>query len=136
MLFARSGATVGKTYMYRTKDGPCVYAGYLIRFRPMPERAVPDFIEVWAHSQFYRKWIASMLRAGAQPNINATEYSSLPVPLPPLPEQRAIAAVLDGIDATIERAREEQDGLQLLKASAADALLTGRLRVTNEVIHA
>ena len=41
LLFARSGATVGKTYMYRKKDGPCVYAGYLIRFRPNRSLASP-----------------------------------------------------------------------------------------------
>ena len=70
-----------------------------------------------------------MFRVGAQPNINAAEYSSLSIPLPPLPEQEAIAGLLDGVDVTLERARTERDGLQLLKESTADALLTGRVRV-------
>ena len=129
LLFARSGATVGKTYMYRTSDGPCVFAGYLIRFKALPDRASPEFLDLCTHAQFYRRWVASMFRAGAQPNINAAEYSSLVVPLPPLPEQQAIAAALDGVDEAIGQARQERDGLQLLKASAADALLSGRVRV-------
>ncbi len=129
LLFARSGATVGKTYLHRRQDGPCSYAGYLIRFRALPDVASPEFLERWTRSQFYGKWVASMLRAGAQPNINATEYSSLPIPLPPLAEQQAIAAALDGVDGTIERAREERARLHSLQASAADALLTGRVRV-------
>ena len=129
LLFARSGATVGKTYLHRRQDGPCSYAGYLIRFRALPDVASPEFLERWTRSQFYGKWVASMLRAGAQPNINATEYSSLPIPLPPLAEQQAIAAALDGVDGAIERAREERARLHSLQASAADALLTGRVRV-------
>ncbi len=102
LLFARSGS-VGRTYLYRPEDGPCVFAGYLIRFRPDLKVALPRFIEIYTHSTSYRRWVASMLRAGAQPNINATEYRSLPLLLPPLPEQRAIVAVLDAIDDAIER---------------------------------
>ena len=128
LLFARSGS-VGRTYLYRADDGPCVYAGYLIRFRALPGVAVPEFLERCTRSQPYRRWVASMLRAGAQPNINAAEYASLRIPLPPLGEQRAIAAALDGVDARIEGARGERAGLQSLQASAADALLTGRVRV-------
>ena len=104
LLFARSGATVGKTYMYRNQDGPCVYAGYLIRFRPLPNIVWPKFLEICTRSSFYQAWVGSVLRVGAQPNINASEYSSYPILLPPLPEQRAIAAVLDSIDYAIEGA--------------------------------
>ena len=129
LLFARSGATVGKTYLYRPEDGPCVYAGYLIRFRPLGEMASAEFLERFTRSQLYWRWVESMFRAGAQPNINAAEYSSLPVVLPPMKEQQAIAALLDGVDATIAEAKRERDGLQLLKESAADALLLGRVRV-------
>ena len=78
----------------------------------------------------YRKWVASMLRAGAQPNINAAEYSALPLALPPLTEQRAIAATLDSVDATIERAGEEGLVLGLMKTATADVLLTGRVRLS------
>ena len=53
LLFARSGATVGKTYMHRLEDGPCVYAGYLIRFRPLPDVAVPRFLGYWTNSRCF-----------------------------------------------------------------------------------
>ena len=129
LLFARSGATVGKTYLYRPQDGPCVYAGYLIRFRVVPSVALPEFLGLWTHSDTYRRWVASMFRAGAQPNINAMEYSSMGIPLPSLREQRTIAAVLDSVDVTLEGARNDRDGLQMLKESTANALLTGRVRV-------
>ena len=128
LLFARSGS-VGRTYLYRSVDGPCVYAGYLIRFRPNPNTALPRFVEICTHSRSYWRWVASMFRQGAQPNINAAEYSSLPLPLPTLAEQRAIAAVLDGVEDAVERGRVERDTLQSVKAATADALLTGRVRV-------
>jgi len=129
LLFARSGATVGKTYLYRPQDGPCVYAGYLIRFRPIRDLAFPEFLERCTRSLSYRRWVESMFRAGAQPNINAAEYSSLCIPLPSLAEQGAVAGLLDGVDVTVEKARIERQGLQSLKDSTAEALLTGRVRV-------
>ena len=130
LLFARSGATVGKTYLYRSKDGPCVYAGYLIRFRPVPSLAAPKYLGLWTHSETYQRWVASMFRAGAQPNINAREYSSMRVPLPPLDEQGTVVAALDGIDDTLDRSRTERDRLHSLKSSASNALLTGHVRVS------
>jgi len=129
LLFARSGATVGKTYMYRDVDGPCVFAGYLIRFQSHREQADPRFLSLWTHSATYRKWVDSMFRAGAQPNINAAEYASMTIPLPPLPEQQAIADTVDAIDDAIQNYRMQTNNLQALKDAAAEALLTGRMRV-------
>ena len=58
--------------------------------------------------------------------------NQLPIPLPPLPEQRAIAGLLDGVDVTIGQAKHETNMLKLLKESTADALLTGRVRLERE----
>ena len=126
LLFARSGATVGKTYMYRAEDGPSVYAGYLIRFRPKPNRVYPNFLKWCTQSSFYQGWVASMLRAGAQPNINAHEYSSFSVLLPSLPEQRAIAVVLDSIDDAIESAKAVIAATEGLRDALLHDLLTPR----------
>jgi len=65
-----------------------------------------------------------MLRVGAQPNINATEYSSLPILLPPLGEQRAIARVLDSVDEAIERAEEVVAATERLRDALLHELLT------------
>ena len=51
------------------------------------------------------------------------------MPLPPFSEQQTIAGLLDGVDGAVEPMREERNGLLSLKASASDALLTGRVRV-------
>ena len=59
------------------------------------------------------------------PSLNRNFAHPEPVPLPPLPEQRAIAGLLDRVDESIERVRDEREALQSLKTSTADALLTG-----------
>lgn len=95
LLFARSGATVGKTYLHGADAPPAVYAGYLIRFQLDTNRALPDYVFRFTQGAAYRAWVASSQRAVAQPNINAKQYASLPIPLPSLDQQRRIAALLD-----------------------------------------
>ena len=130
LLFARSG-TVGRTFLYRDSDGPCVYAGYLIRFRVRSKFLSSRFLAVWTHSHFYRRWVASMLRTGAQPNINATEYASLQVPVPPLFEQRAIVGVMDRLDAALRQARAMQHALMSFRTALSSHLFR---RDTNAVL--
>lgn len=132
LLFARSGS-VGRTYLYQPRDGQCVYAGYLIRFRPVPGKIQPEYLRHYTQSHHYRRWVGSVARRGAQTNINATEYSSLPTLLPPLREQRSIAGALDSIDNAIEMSRRKREALTKVKVSIAEALLTGQRRVPVEV---
>ena len=88
LLFARSGATVGKSYLYHEIDGP-MRIRWLSDSVPtsVRERVLPEFLELITHSQPYYRWVGSMFRAGAQPNINAAEYASMMCYLPPLLEQ-------------------------------------------------
>ena len=92
----------------------------------------PD-ANVWDEAFLYhaltRAGLPSLASQTAQPLLTQTALGGVRIPLPPLAEQRAIAAALDGVDARIEGARGERAGLQSLHASAADALLTGRVRV-------
>ena len=68
--------------------------------------------------------------AGQQTPYNCEVIQAMNFPLPPASEQQAIAAALDGVDASVEVAREQTAGLRFLKSSTADALLTGRVRVS------
>jgi type I restriction enzyme S subunit len=88
LLFARSGATVGKVYMYKESDGPCIYAGYLIRFKVNRDLVLPEYVFSFCKTKYYKNWVASKQNVVAQPNINATQYGSeLLIPLPPLRHQ-------------------------------------------------
>lgn len=129
LLFARSGATVGKSYLFRKEGGACAFAGYLIRFKPNTPIFSPDFLFHFTHSYIYYNWVKRMLRAGAQPNINAKEYSNMKVPSPPIKEQKRIVAILNSIDDQLEKELNHKDQLNLLKKGLMQVLLTGRLRV-------
>jgi type I restriction enzyme S subunit len=113
LLFARSGATVGKTYLYSNSDGPCVFAGYLIRFRPAPEHLLPTFLFRFTKTEAYFEWVASRQRVVAQPNINAKQYGrDLLVPVPPMHLQREFEtrlATLRMLRAHCTAARQSED---------------------------
>lgn len=89
-LFARTGNTVGKTLLYKEDMGHCVYAGYLIRFKLNPEILLPDYLDLFCRTTYYRDFIRKSVKVGAQPNINAEQYSNMLIPLPTLKIQRQI----------------------------------------------
>jgi type I restriction enzyme, S subunit len=124
LCFARSGATVGKTYLYNSDDGDCVFAGYLIKFVPDPLKVTPRHLFYYTHSQPYYDWVAGNLRQGAQPNINAQEYSSMYLPVPPLPEQRKIADILSTVDQYITETESLTKKTKFLKQGMMQRLLT------------
>jgi type I restriction enzyme S subunit len=128
ILFARSGATVGKTYTHLTNHNNFVFAGYLIRFRPNAKKINSIFLKNYTHSSRYWYWVNSTSHAGAQPNINAKEYGALPVPIPSLEEQLRIAEILSTWDRAIEQTRQLIDAKQWLKKGLMQQLLTGRMR--------
>ena len=86
-----------------------------------------EFVFAWARCNYSA--VRNLGQGTNQDALNCQLIESLRLPLPPLDEQRAVVAVLDGADAAIERAREERAGLHSLQASTADALLTGRVRI-------
>ena len=108
LLFARSGNTVGKSYLHESErvSYPCFYAGYMIRFR-FGEKVLPKYVFAFAQTPYYHEWVSAIQRSAGQPNINAQEYRNLEIPLPPLSEQRKIVAELDAAYAA-KRAADEK----------------------------
>ncbi|MXX65035.1 MAG: hypothetical protein F4Z36_08235 [Acidimicrobiia bacterium] len=127
IVFARSG-TVGRTYLYDTADGLCAFAGYLIRFRPDPDKAIPEFVRWWTHSSFYWRWIKRTMRVAAQPNINAREYAKAVLPLPSVYQQRLIVETLTEVEVEIQAEQRYLTKLQKLRSGLASDLLSGRVR--------
>jgi type I restriction enzyme S subunit len=80
-LFARSGNTVGKSFLYNsTKHDKAIYAGYFIRFEINFENIDPKFFLYYTKTQIFDTWKNSIIRVMGQPNINAEEYKLLPIP--------------------------------------------------------
>lgn len=114
ILFARSGATVGKTFRYRKSYGKAIYAGYLIRLIPDIIRVLPDYVFYFTKTPYYTDFIKTNSKTVAQPNINAKQYGELKIPLPPLDVQQKIADVLDKASAFIEKRKTQMEKLDLL----------------------
>ena len=128
IVFARSGATVGKTYLYDSSDGLCAFAGYLIRFQPDPTRVLSEFVRLWTHSSAYWGWVKQTMREGAQPNINAQEYGRAVLPVPPIEEQRTVVDSVARLTASIDSERRRCAKLRATRAGLAADLLSGRVR--------
>ncbi|AWG22864.1 hypothetical protein FFWV33_15680 [Flavobacterium faecale] len=107
LLFARTGASVGKSYLYREEDGILYFAGFLIRFHV--KHAIPSFIYLYMQTYNYDKWIKVMSMRSGQPGINAEEYKLFEIPFPSLPEQTKIANFLSAIDEKINHCQEQID---------------------------
>lgn len=107
LLFARTGATVGKTLLYKTEYGECLFAGYLIRYRFKKDIVNPRYVFHYTHSSKYFSWVKSSLAIGAQPNISAQRYNSLTIPIPSLEEQSRIVSILDTFEASIANLEEQ-----------------------------
>ncbi len=103
-LFARSGATVGKTFLYKKKHGKALYAGYLIRYRTKREQLLPEFLRYITELDYYKQWVKSTQTGTSQPNINAQMYSGFKIPLPPKEIQVRIVKACEEIDAEYEQA--------------------------------
>ncbi|TGX82051.1 hypothetical protein E5358_08295 [Palleniella muris] len=92
ILIARSGNTVGKSYIHKTAKVtyPCLFAGYMIRFVVNQDLVLPDYLFAFTQTSIYKEWVKATQRTTGQPNINAEEYGNMLVPLPPFHIQKKI----------------------------------------------
>jgi len=96
LLFARSGS-VGRCYIHKKTNEISIFAGYLIRFIVNTDICNPDYIFYYCNSNLYKLWVSAIERPAVQSNINAEEYKSLPIPLPPLEKQNEITTHISKI---------------------------------------
>ena len=94
IVFARTGATTGKSFLIRDCPERAVFASYLIRVRSKPD-VCPNYLAHFFKTPEYWSQITMNARGAAQLGVNATVLKSLSVPLLPIAEQKRIAAILD-----------------------------------------
>ncbi|MFK4102925.1 restriction endonuclease subunit S [Streptomyces sp. NPDC019531] len=129
LVFARTGASVGKSYLYDSRDGELVYAGFLINIAPDPKRLNPKYLSLFVQSKEYWDWIARTSVRSGQPGVNGREYAQLPVPLPDIATQNAIVSAMNDVDdllSTLERLIAKK---QAIKHGMVQCLLTGKVRL-------
>ena len=111
ILFARSGATAGKAFIYQREHGKAIFAGYLIRFRFDRTRVNPLFVFYYTQLSRYRSWVRIIQGPSGQPNINAREFSSFHIPLPPQDIQEYIIEIMQSAYAKKRQKDQEADRL-------------------------
>jgi type I restriction enzyme, S subunit len=129
LVFARTGASVGKSYLYNPCDGPLVFAGFLIRVRPDSSRLSPAFLSNFVQTRSYWNWVQQMSMRSGQPGINGNEFAQLLLLRPSVAEQTAIATILSDIDAEIAALQAKLAKARQLKEGMMQELLTGRIRL-------
>ena len=115
ILFARSGATVGKNFLYNKKYGKCIFAGYLIRFKLNPHLISTKYLKIYLDTNYYWNWVKNCQNIVAQPNINAKQYGEdLKIMLPPIELQNKFAVRVEKIEKLsfeIEKSIKEAENL-------------------------
>jgi type I restriction enzyme S subunit len=129
IVFARTGASVGKSYLYDKKDGHFVFAGFLIKIRPNPSTLNPSFLKILVSTKSYWNWVAMTSMRSGQPGINGHEYSSLVISLPTLTEQIFIAQIITDIENEIEVIEKKLSKYKSFKQGLMQNLLTGKIRL-------
>lgn len=132
LLFARSGATVGKTFLYKEDYAAC-FAGYLIKARCNKNVLLPNFVFYYTLSNVYQNWKNSIFIQSTIQNIGADKYSVMPIIVPSLSEQQSIANYLDQkcseIDELISIKQQKIEKLKDYKKSLIFECVTGKRKV-------
>lgn len=95
ILFARTGATVGKTYFYDGSIGKAIFAGYCIRFRFDENKVMPKFVYWYTKTDTFLSWVNGIQRPSGQPNINKEEYKSYKILVPSRSKQEQLSSYMD-----------------------------------------
>ena len=120
ILLARTGASTGKSYLYRNSDGKLYFAGFLIRANIYKHNAYFVFSQL--HTLRYKKWISVMSARSGQPGINSQEYASFPVYTTSLQEEDKIATFLKLLDERITTQNKIIEDLKKLKSAIIERL--------------
>lgn len=122
-LIARSGNTVGKTFLYKNKFGKAIFAGYLIRFKLDETKVIPEYLLAYTKCSPYKEWIKGNMRVSAQPNINSQQYLDSPIILPPLKAQKEI----------VEYVEKQKNEINVLKQRAQTMRAKTLIEFENEI---
>ena len=131
LLFARSGATAGKTYLFNEDIKAC-FAGYLIK-ASLKETLLPEYLNYYTKSGIYDNWKKSIFIQATIPNIGAEKYANLQITLPSIKKQKDIVKHLDvetgKINQVVRNCKKQISLLQERKQIIINEVVTGKVKV-------
>ena len=116
LLFARTGASVGKTYLYRESDGEVYYAGFLIRAR-LRDSFDGNFVFQQTLTDKYKRFIEITSQRSGQPGVNGKEYGGWKIGMTSYHEQSAIGSLFLTLDDFLASYKDNLTNYQSLKAT-------------------
>ena len=131
ILLARTGASTGKTYLYRKSDGKLYYAGFLIRANVTTHN--PYFVFSQLHTHRYWRWVSIMSARSGQPGINSQEYSSFPVFTTSIQEENKIAKLLSLLDDRISTQNKIIEDLKKLKSAIIEIEYSSKTKTSSHI---
>ena len=130
ILFARTGATVGKSYLVQGLTEEAIYASYLIRVQTY-DVVLPQYVKFYFESGYYWEQIEQGSVGVGQPNVNGTILGNLHIPIPPIHEQCRIVSELSkwmGLIDVIEQGKTDlQAVIKQAKSKILDLAIHGKL---------
>lgn len=127
LFVARTGASVGKTYLYNSKDGRLIFAGFLMKLNITDANS--KFVFYYSQTNQYKNWVISESMRSGQPGLNLKQTMKLSIPLPPIEEQRRIASALTSIDNLIDSLDRLIAKKRAIKQGVMQQLLSGKKRL-------
>lgn len=140
LLLTRSGATVGKSFLYRDALGPACFAGYLIRVRTDPDKLLPAYLAFFARTKQYWEQVRDLTLQATIQNVSASRYAEFVVTVPTLDEQRdlvhsfvaaekAMTSLLQEFDHQVSLLRERRQAV-------VTAAVSGGLKAIGRMVDA
>jgi type I restriction enzyme S subunit len=135
ILFARSGATVGKVFLYRSSWGTACFAGYLIRLRCDSSLVLPHFVYAFAQSEPYWRQVGEGTIQATIQNFSAEKFGDIRMAVPPIAEQRQIFAHIQHESKHLDAVRSSTERTIALlnerRSALIGAAVTGHLEVAS-----
>jgi type I restriction enzyme S subunit len=135
ILLARSGATVGKSFLYRKDIGPACFAGYMIRARFDSRKLLPEFAQAFFRSRAYWDYIQGFNIQATIQNVSAEKYGNCPVPVPPMDVQvQIVERVTKNLQASWKLVIEAKQSIEYLterRSALINAAVTGQIDLRN-----
>lgn len=139
VLFARSGATVGKTFVFKDYNGKACFAGYLIKATCNPKILNFNFLYAFTNSSGYDGWKDSISQSATIENIGADKYNQLKIAVPSIHEQNTIVDFLfrkeEQFEELTKKTIKEIELLKEYKTTLISEVVTGKIDVRGEVLH-
>ena len=133
VLFARSGGTVGKSFIYRSEYGESAFAGYLIKAECNTEMLLPEYLFYYTLSSLYEQWKNMIFIQATIQNIGANKYSNMEIVVPSIQKQKHIVEFLarkcKKIDRLIDIKNQKIENLNDYKKSIIYEYVTGKKEV-------